>query len=168
MTLAQRSAITRRALIGLLDVAAWRVFDANLRAPHDDATVTLDSLARAHLVKLNEHEVVTLAGWLDVRADADVLFDRLRSQFDTRSLCVTEGERGARLWHEGEQVIQAAVPTVVADTIGAGDSFLAVLLAELLRGEPATNAMQRAARLAAFVASRPGASPDYRAADFRV
>jgi fructokinase len=166
-TLAQRSETTRRSLAQLLDVAAWRVFDANLRAPHDDATVTLESLERAHLVKLNEHEVVTLAGWLDVRADADVLFDRLRSQFGTRSLCVTEGERGARLWHEGVRIVQAAVPTVVADTIGAGDSFLAMLLAELLSGESAAGAMQRAARLAAFVASQPGASPDYRAADFR-
>jgi fructokinase len=166
-TLAQRSGITRRALTQLLDVAAWRVFDANLRAPHDDADVTLSSLERAHLVKLNEHEVAAIAGWLDVPADADALFDRLQSRFGIRSLCVTEGERGARLWHEGARIVQAAVPTVVADTIGAGDSFLAMLLAELLRGEAATSAMRRAARLAAFVASQPGASPDYRAADFR-
>ena len=141
--------------------------DANLRAPHDDETITVQGLKWADFVKLNEHEVVTVAQWLQTPPNAGALWSVLQSQFSVKSFCVTEGEKGARLWHEGTLVEQAAFPTIVADTIGAGDSFLAMLLGELLRGAPPKDAMRRAARLAAFVASQPGASPDYDPATFR-
>ena len=55
----------------------------------------------------------------------------------------------------------------VADTIGAGDAVLAMLLAELLGGPPAWLAFVRAVRLAAYVASQPAASPSYDAAPVR-
>jgi fructokinase len=55
----------------------------------------------------------------------------------------------------------------VVDTIGAGDAFLAMLLSEMLLGRSASLAMARAARLAAYVASRPGAVPSYDAGQFR-
>jgi fructokinase len=166
-TLAQRSPTSAASISQLLDLAAWRVFDANLRAPHDDAAVTLAGLSRADFVKLNEHEVVTIAGWLDLEPTPEGLWQGLRRQFPLRSLCVTEGEKGAQLWHDDIHVAQPAFATVVADTIGAGDSFLAMLLGELLRGSTPADAMRRAARLAAFVASRHGASPDYDPADYR-
>lgn len=166
-TLAQRAAESSAAVSQLLDVAAWRVFDANLRAPHDDRAITLAGLARADFVKLNEHEVVSIAHWLGLEPTAESLWAGLRASYPIRSLCVTEGEKGARLWHDDSYVVQPAFPTVVVDTIGAGDSFLAMLLSELLRGSAPVDAMRRAAKLAAFVASKPGASPDYDPSDFR-
>ncbi|MBS0375546.1 MAG: carbohydrate kinase [Proteobacteria bacterium] len=165
-TLAQRDAASAAAIARLLAVARWRVLDANLRAPHDDQRVALRSLARADFVKLNEHEVVAFAGWLGIAPSAAALQVCLRTQFGIRSLCVTEGERGARLWHGETYVAVPAVPTQVADTVGAGDAFLAMLLAALGAGRPAEDAMARATRLAAFVASQSGATPEYRAADF--
>jgi hypothetical protein len=42
-----------------------------------------------------------------------------------------------------------------------------MLLSEMLLGRPASLAMARAARLAAYVASRPGAVPSYDAGQFR-
>lgn len=165
-TLAQRAAASAAAIGRLLAVARWRVLDANLRPPHDSAEVALRSLARADFVKLNEHEVAAFAGWLGIAPSAAALQVCLRTRFGIQSLCVTEGERGARLWHGESYVAMPAVPTRVADTVGAGDAFLAMLLAALGANRPAEEAMARAARLAAFVASRPGATPDYRAADF--
>ena len=49
-------------------------------------------------------------------------------------------------------------------TIGAGDSFLAMLVTALLGGDAPAVALARAARLASFVASQPGAVPAYDAA----
>ena len=166
-TLAQRSQKTATAISRMLDGASWRIFDANLRAPHDDETITVQGLKWADFVKLNEHEVVTVAHWLQTAPTADALWPVLQDRFSVKSLCVTEGEKGARLWHEGTLVEQPAFPTVVADTIGAGDSFLSMLLGELLRATPPVDAMRRAAKLAAFVASQPGASPDYDPSTFR-
>jgi fructokinase len=166
-TLAQRSASGAAALARLLDVAGWRVFDANLRAPHDGREVALDALRRADFVKLNEHEVRAFAGWLGVAAEPAVLQGALAADFGVRSLCVTEGARGARLWHDGAFVAEPAQPTEVVDTIGAGDAFLAMLVTALLCGSSPVAAMRRAARLASFVASRRGAWPDYDPARFR-
>lgn len=166
-TLAQRSTTSAAAVTQLLNVASWRIFDANLRVPHDDRGITLDGIKRADFVKLNEHEVAAIAGWLNVEPTAPAVWEKIRSDYGVRSLCITEGEHGAHLWHEGTYVFQPAFPTQVADTIGAGDSFLSMLLAELLAGSQPANAMRRAAKLAAFVASKAGASPDYDASHFR-
>lgn len=160
-TLAQRSAASASALARLLGVASWRIFDANLRTPHDGREVALGSLALADFVKLNEHEVRTFAGWLGTATTPEALAEALRTDFGIRSLCVTEGEHGSRLWHEGRFVREPAHPATVVDTIGAGDSFLAMLATELLQGRDPALAMRRAARLAALVASRAGAFPEY-------
>ena len=166
-TLAQRSPTSSSAVAQLLNVASWRIFDANLRAPHDDPAVTLNGIKRADFVKLNEHEVNAITGWLGVEPTACALWEKIRSDYGVQSLCVTEGEHGAHLWHRGTYVFQPAFPTTVTDTIGAGDSFLSMLIAELLAGSSCVDAMRRAARLASFVASQAGASPDYDASAYR-
>lgn len=166
-TLAQRSAGGAAALATLLGVAGWRVLDVNLRAPHDGPGVALGALDHADFVKLNEFEVAAFARWLGTVPTAAGVQAALRGDFQIRSVCITEGARGARLWHDGAYVEQPAHPATVVDTIGAGDSFLAMLLAELLQGTAPGVAMDRAARLAAFVASRHGALPDYAADAFR-
>ncbi len=165
--LAQRSATSAAALRTLLGIAGWRVFDANLRAPHDGREAALAGLEHAEFVKLNLHEVHAFAGWLGTAPTPAALRGALLADFGIRSLCITEGERGARLWHEGVVLEQPALPCEVADTIGAGDSFLAMLVTELLGGSDPAAAMRRATRLASFVASRTGALPDYDAARFR-
>ncbi len=166
-TLAQRGTASAGTVGRILEGARWRVLDVNLRPPHDDREVTLASLARADFVKLNDTELVTLAGWLGVEPRPAPLLECLAARFGTTSLCVTKGAHGALLWHEGEWCEVPAPTTVVVDTVGAGDAFLAMLLAELLAGTGAPRAMARAARLAAFVASMPGAIPPYEAGTFR-
>jgi fructokinase len=166
-TLAQRSPTALAVVQQLVEAASWRVLDLNLRPPHDARDVTLASLARADFVKLNEAEAERVATWLGSAPEPAPLLECLAERFGTSSLCITRGAAGALLWHEGQWTEQAAFPCAVGDTVGAGDSFLAMLLAELLAAHPAAVAMERAARLAAFVASQPGAVPDYAAGDFR-
>ncbi len=166
-TLSQRTPAAVEAVRRLVDAACWRVLDLNLRAPHDQRDVALASLARADFVKLNDSEADRVAAWLGVAADPPDLLDVLAARFGVASLCITRGERGAVLWHDGQWFDQPAARSEVIDTVGAGDAFLAMLLAELLDGRAPATAMERAARLAAFVASQPGAVPDYAAGVFR-
>jgi fructokinase len=160
-TLAQRDLRARRAVQGLIGAARYRVYDPNLREPHVDRDVALTSLQQADLVKLNEDECRLFARWIGCDDGAEPLHAALRQQFGVRALCITLGAKGALLFHGGRRYQQPAVPAEVVDTVGAGDAFLAMLCTELLRRSDPATALLRAARLAAYVTSRPGAVPRY-------
>jgi fructokinase len=86
---------------------------------------------------------------------------------------VTRGHLGASAWHRSAGMVQGVAPVVqVVDTIGAGDSFQAALLAALhrfgsidrsrLRNISASelkNAVSFACKCAAFTCTRAGADP---------
>ncbi|MFO1410702.1 MAG: carbohydrate kinase [Steroidobacteraceae bacterium] len=161
-TLAQRDERSRTSIRKLVGAARHRVYDPNLRAPHVDRDVALAGLEQADLVKLNEEECRVFGGWIGCGAEPEPLHSALRTQFGVRSLCITRGAAGAILFHGGKRHDAPGVPTEVVDTVGAGDAFLAMLCVQLLRRSPPSEALARAARLAAHVAARAGAVPQYQ------
>ena len=166
-TLGQRDARSRAVIAQLAAAARWRVFDPNLRAPHIDRELCESGLLGAGLVKINEDECRLFAQWFGGNATADGLWTTLVNRFKIGALCVTLGAAGSRLMWQGRWYEQVAVPTTIADTVGAGDAFLAMLVVELLSGTSPATTLKRAARLASFVASQSGAVPSYAAAQFR-
>lgn len=88
---------------------------------------------------------------------------------------MTRGGEGAVAWYPGGTVEVAAPPTEVADTVGAGDSFMGALIdglwsADLLGGarraalraidaDALTAVLERCTKVAAITVSRPGANP---------
>lgn len=161
-SLALREAHNQETLQSVLDTlppAALRVFDVNLRAPFDDLDLVRHWAARATLVKLNDDEARRLA--LKECADEELLARDLQAQFPQAAICVTAGAKGAGLLMAGEWFWNSAPEVEVADTIGAGDSFLAALLDGYLDRRPGSKMIERAARLAAHVASSRGATPAY-------
>ena len=114
------------------------VVGANLRpavVPGMDAyrASVMAALEQADLVKVSDDDL-QLLGFvqLDPVAAARALLDRLPQ---ARWLALTLGPRGAVLLGEDGLALAAreSVPVPVADTVGAGDCFLAGLLAALLR-----------------------------------
>ena len=166
-TLGQRDPRSREAIGQLARAARWRVFDPNLRAPHIERSLCEAGLRGAGLVKLNEEECRLFAQWFGGASTPESLWTTLSSRFAVQALCVTLGAAGSRLHWRGQWYAQGSLPTTVADTVGAGDAFLAMLVCELLAGSAAPTALARAARLASFVASQSGAVPAYEAARFR-
>jgi len=165
-TLALREQGIRDALETLL--ACWpdalRILDLNLRPPFDQMETVNLALAQASLLKLNEAELATLVGAGHKTPDEIALAARrLVRQHRLQRVCVTAGARGAGLlWDETWHWIEGR-PVQVRDTVGAGDAFLAALLAGLLvRRESPEDALARACRLGEFVASQDGATPEYR------
>jgi fructoselysine 6-kinase len=72
-------------------------------------------------------------------------------------VCVTQGERGA-VFSDGTRLIrQGIVPATVVDTMGAGDAFIAGLLAAMLSGAGPDQALPHAAGCAARACGWPGA-----------
>ena len=166
-SLAQRSAANRNALDQLLAAndKAMKVFDVNFRPPFDDQDRTWELVARSCLVKLNHNEAALLGGGETEAYEVNARGIAERS--GAALICITAGEAGAGLLVEGEWHWEAAQPVVVADTVGAGDSFLAALIAGLLKEDEVVNVtLQRACRLAEFIASQRGAQPDYDAGRF--
>jgi fructokinase len=164
-SLALRSAENERALERLLDALpdnAWRVFDVNLRPPFDDLARVRRLARLANLLKLNTDEAGRIAGAEGERPGAEEADARaLAVETGVPLVCVTAGARGAGLLRGSRWVWEAARPVTVVDTVGAGDAFLAGLLAGLLRGGSDDRGLVAAAcRRGEWVASQPGACPE--------
>ncbi|MDO9032212.1 MAG: PfkB family carbohydrate kinase [Hydrogenophaga sp.] len=122
------------------------VVDANLRpaiVPDMAAyqASVMAALGQAHIVKVSDDDLVTLGFTAPDPLDAA---RELLQATSTTWLALTLGPKGAVLLHRDGQGWKAAEPTpiTVVDTVGAGDCFLAGLLAALLERP----AMQNAAR----------------------
>jgi len=180
-SLALRSPANRDALdqvLAALPADAWRIFDVNLRPPHDDLPLVNSLALQATLIKLNAAEAARLArNGPEIpgseEADARALAARWSKNSNTaanagaeKTICLTCAERGAGLLHNGHWYFEQGRPVSVADTVGAGDSFLAALLAALLvEGKPPADALAAAARIGEWVATQRGATPRYVAND---
>jgi fructokinase len=160
-SLAQRAATSRQTIQRLCEIDALRVFDVNLRPPHVAREVIAHSLRAADVVKLNEHELRRLRGWFDLADGAEAAMAGLADTFGCTAVCVTWGGDGAWLWQDGDCAHHPSYPVDVADTVGAGDAFLSVLLAGLLDGRGGAALLDLANRLGAYVASHSGAFPAY-------
>lgn len=171
-SLAQRTPQGRSAVQACLDAteaSCLKVFDVNLRPPHVDRSVIESSLQRADVLKLNESEVRTLTDLLELGIAEPKFFARtIEDRFETRWVCVTRGERGCLVSGAGEVAEAEAVEVETADAVGAGDAFSAALIFALLREMPLEAAAEFCNRVAADVASKPGAMPDTRDAFARI
>jgi fructokinase len=162
-SLAQRNTTTRATIERLWKVAAHRalmVCDVNLRPPHDELEVIRASLGMADVVKLSDAELIGLTakfGWGD--RDEHEMMQGLATMFGCSVVCVTRGSRGAALLHDGELTEHPGFPAEVRDTVGAGDAFLAVMLAGLLAGSSDAEVLKHANLMGAYVVTQFGALP---------
>jgi fructokinase len=158
-TLAQRNETSRRTVQRLWDSDATMVFDVNLRPPFEDAAIVKRSLQRADVVKLAEHELERIGGWVGFKGTPREMMTAVADTFHCPVVCVTRGSNGAALLHDGEFTEHPGFEVEVRDTVGAGDAFLAVLLAGLLAGTPDAALLQHANLMGAYVVTQFGAVP---------
>jgi fructokinase len=164
-TLAQRSKSNQARLSELRaqTAGARKVYDVNLRPPFDPPELVWELAKDCDLIKLNDDELGTLLGAPVDVSGLEAAARRLGDRTGCSRVCVTAGKRGAGLLWEGAWSFDPPQPIAVKDTVGAGDSFLAALLHGWLEAAltPGKN-LRRAARVAEFVASCDGATPDYQ------
>lgn len=161
-SLAQRTRVSRDTIIRFLEATraeCLRVYDINLRQSFYNRETLLQSLSLANVLKLNEEELPVLAGFLGFEGSEEEILRRLLSEFKLLLIAYTKGGQGSWLMTPDE-VSQCEVPSVeIADTVGAGDSFTATLLAGTLNGLPLKSIHKTATEVAAFVCSQHGATP---------
>ncbi|HEY1068477.1 MAG TPA: carbohydrate kinase [Pirellulales bacterium] len=165
-TLGQRSPDARETIRRTLDVArragVRRILDVNLRAPFYDPAMIRESIHQASLLKLSDDElpiVCDACGFPTVRAIGATL-ERLRTAYQLDCVAMTRGAEGAVLASSEGIAEQPGVPTIVRDTVGAGDSFTAAFLLGRLRSAPDEENLRNACEVAARVCAHDGAVPN--------
>jgi len=159
-SLAARGSYNRITLDRLLEIAGTKIFDANLRQPHYDISMIYELMQKADFIKLNDEELEEICSVLGCREkDLESQINWLVQTTNTNSICITRGEDGAILYYKGNFYDHDGYKIKVKDTVGAGDSFLATLLNELLVKENSPQvALAKACAVGALVASKEGAN----------
>jgi len=146
----------RPALVGSL--ASWRT--------------RIEQLARcASIFKLSDEDFAS--GWGEAAQPEEQATGWLKQ--GVKLVVMTHGARGATCWHHSGRVGVPAFPTPIVDTVGAGDSFQAALLARLtqkgllsssaltsLDATSIADAMRYASLAAGMTCARRGADPPRR------
>jgi len=164
-TLGQRSELSRATIQKAIQIAkshgVLRVLDVNLRKPFYDAALIRESIEQTSVLKLSDDELVEVAAACDVALEKnpESMLRQFLNRFKLDLVVMTRGAHGAILVSATELIIQPGIPTVVRDTVGAGDSFTAALVVGLLRGDKLTDIARTACQTAAAVCALDGAVP---------
>jgi len=126
-------------------------------------------VARADIVKLSDEDLHWLEGQGDILSLARAILAK-----GPKVVFITEGAKGARAVTATQDRFVAATPVTVIDTVGAGDTFNAGVLAALhqagalhkagvaaLRSATLDAALSLGTRAAAVTVSRAGANPPW-------
>ncbi|RPD47430.1 carbohydrate kinase family protein [Paracnuella aquatica] len=166
-SLSARNEVSRNTLFALLKAANKKVFDVNIRMPHFSKEVALQLLQDAYLLKLNEHELPILSGWIDSGGSFEEQVAALQNHFKVPIVVVTRGGKGAVLRMHDRLYQHSGFRVDVADTVGSGDAFLAGLLSQLDSGAAPGQALAFACATGALIASKQGACPGYEPDEIR-
>ncbi len=126
-------------------------------------------IALCDILKISDEDVHWMTGHHDLAKAAKAWLKK-----GAKIVAVTKGGEGVEIYTKTYSFKQAAPKVEVADTVGAGDTFTAGLLATLLKDgnltkknitaiseEDLRHAADFAARAAAITCTRPGANPPW-------
>lgn len=153
-SLIEREPVSRNTLKQLRSLPVPLFSDVNLRAPWWQPNEVVRLLQGVNWVKLNDEEIAALGFTGELESAAQ----QMRNHFELELLVVTRGENGA-LFVTADEVLHGEPVAVkqLVDTVGAGDSFSAVVLLGMLRGWPLGKTLGHALEFAAHMCEVRGA-----------
>ena len=164
-SLAQRNVVSRDTINRFLDAMPHNddtlvVFDVNLRQGFYNKDILCDSMERCNILKINDEELVTVSrmfGYpgIDLQDKCWILLGK----YNLKMLILTCGINGSYVFTPGRVSFQATPRVEVADTVGAGDSFTAAFIANILKGKTVEEAHHIAVLTSAYVCTQKGAMP---------
>ncbi|MFV0566509.1 MAG: carbohydrate kinase family protein [Flavobacteriaceae bacterium] len=159
-SLAARDNVSKNTLYQLLELAKFKVFDLNLRPPYYTKDLLFDLMYKANFIKFNDDELYEVSHYLGSKYHAlEQNLKFVAAKTKTQQICVTKGGYGAILLYNDQLYYNSGYRVKVADTVGAGDSFLAALTSQLINGENPQKAIDFACAVGALVAQSEGANP---------
>ena len=164
-SLAQRSIVSRETIHHFLDAMpenedTLHIFDINLRQGFYTKEILCDSFRRCNVLKINDEELVTVSrmfGYpgIDLQDKCWILL----AKYNLKMLILTCGVNGSYVFTPGSVSFVETPKVVVADTVGAGDSFTATFVASILKGKSVREAHELAVKVSAYVCTQNGAMP---------
>ena len=163
-TLAQRSEASRtaiRAFLNAMPPEALRVFDVNLRQHFYDKEIIAESLRLCNVLKINDEELVVVKDMFRYEGGSyrEVCL-KIISEWNLKYLILTCGTNGSYIFTENESSFMETPVVNVADTVGAGDSFISAFMASILKGQDIRTAHKLAVKISAYICTRYGAMLD--------
>jgi len=166
-SLAQRNVVSRNTINRFLDAIpeennALVVFDVNLRQGFYNKEILCNSMKRCNILKINDEELVTVSrmfGYpgIDLQDKCWIMLGK----YNLKMLILTCGINGSYVFTPGNVSFLPTPKVEVADTVGAGDSFTAAFIANILKGKSVAEAHRKAVEVSAFVCTQPGAMPAF-------
>ena len=164
-SLAQRNVVSRETINRFLDAIPEEndplvVFDINLRQDFYTKEVIQESMRKCNILKINDEELVIVSrlfGYPGI--DLENKCWLLLGKYNLKMLILTCGINGSYVFTPGEVSFLPTPKVEVADTVGAGDSFTAAFIANILKGKDVKEAHRIAVETSAFVCTRNGAMP---------
>lgn len=159
-SLAQRSELSRTTIAGYLQQLpsqVLKIYDLNLRQSFYSAEIIRSSLRSANILKLNDDEIDLVAGLEGLEGGLDKQMRQLAGRYDLSLVILTRGPQGSLLVSLDEVSEHPGCQVEIVDTIGAGDSFTAVIAVGMLKGYSLDKINEHANLVAAYVCGRHGA-----------
>ncbi|UCC21954.1 MAG: carbohydrate kinase [Planctomycetota bacterium] len=162
-SLCQRSEVSQKTVRSFLTATrpdCIRLFDINIRQSYYNEDVVRTMLKLSNVLKLNDEELVIVAGLLGIKGSDTNVLSELTKRYELSLIALTKGPEGSRLYTGSRDCECEAAPIdKIADTVGAGDAFSAAIAIGWLRGDDLDRINAKASRVASFVCSQSGATP---------
>ena len=164
-SLAQRNVVSRDTINAFLDdIPAANdpliVFDINLRQNFYTKEILCNSMEKCNILKINDEELVTVSRMFGYPGiDLENKCWILLGKYNLKMLILTCGINGSYVFTPGEISFYPTPKVEVADTVGAGDSFTAAFIANILKGKDVREAHKIAVDTSAYVCTQKGAMP---------
>lgn len=102
----------------------------------------------------NEIEAESLFG----SNDAKEIIEEFVKRYPESNLILTLGKNGSIFKNREDSIYQPIYEAKVVDTTAAGDTFTGYFIASIIKGEPVSEALNKASKAASIAVSRNGAS----------
>jgi len=161
-SLAQRSKTSRQTIQKfLLETRSdcVKIYDINLRQHYYSRDLIQEMLGLSTVLKLSDEELPAVAELLGFSGREKVLMEKIALRYSLDLVALTKGHAGSCLYQRGRYSEHKGYDAKVVDTVGAGDSFTAVLAGGLLLNFDLDKINDLANKTAAYVCSQPGAMP---------
>jgi len=136
-----------------------KVFDINLRQHYFSREIVVESLQLSDILKLNEDELQVISDYLNLKGNVEFQLKYIFREFNLKYLAYTMGSEGSILLSANEESFMKVPKIKVVDTVGAGDSFTAMMVAGILYKKNIRTIHKCATDVAAYVCKQHGATP---------
>lgn len=164
-SLAQRNRVSGDTIMHLLPACkstALIVFDINLRQNFYSKEIIEKSMEFCNVLKLNEDELPVVCDLLEIEGESEEeQISYLIKHYNFKLVAFTKGAEGSLLMTANEKSYIKTPKVKVKDTVGAGDSFTAVMIINFAKGNSLKELHQKAVDISAFVCMQDGAMPKY-------